>query len=60
MISGHGGEELTEQEMSKATGLSVKTVKNILTGIHDNDDDYKVLEDYVDKCLKEAKAVKNV
>ena len=55
LISGHGGKEPTEQEMSKATGLSVKVVKNIRAGIHDNDDDYKTLENHIDKCLKKAK-----
>lgn len=54
LINGHGGEEPTEQEMSKATGLSVKIVKNILAGIHDNDKDYKTLENYIDKRLKKA------
>lgn len=54
LISDHGGKEPTEQEMNKSTGLSIKVIKNILAGIHDNDDDYKTLEDYIDERLKKS------
>lgn len=54
LINGHGGNEPNYPEMNKVTGLSVKIIENILAGIHDNDDDYETLENYVDERLKKA------
>lgn len=55
LINGHGGNEPSYQEMSKATGLSIKTIRDILAGIHSNDDDYETLENYIDERLKKSK-----
>lgn len=37
--------------MTKATKFNVKTVKKIMTGIHD---DYETLKNYVNECLKKV------
>lgn len=52
LIADATGKSFTNDQLSKATGLSVNTICSILAGIHQNDNDYVILENYIDDYLK--------
>lgn len=46
------GKQLTDEQLSKATGLPVDTIRSILAGIHPGDADYQKLETYINHQTK--------
>ena len=53
LIADKTGKAPTDEDLGKAVNLDVDVVRSILAGIHENDDDYAKLENYVSCYLKQ-------